>query len=68
MKSNEEIKIPGYRVYKVNYSENNSDGSAISIKHDIKHKLLDHFDTDFLAVQIETSLGPIIIAITYLPP
>ena len=25
-------------------------------------------DTDFLAVEIETSLGPIIIASTYLPP
>ena len=25
-------------------------------------------DTDFLAVEIETSLGPIVIATTYLPP
>lgn len=26
------------------------------------------FDTDVLATQIETTLGPIIIATTYLPP
>ena len=29
---------------------------------------MDDFDTDFLAIEIETSLGPIIIATTYLPP
>ncbi len=68
LKSNEELKIPGYRTYKVNYTENLSDGSAIAIKFDMKHKLFDDFDTDFLAVQIETNLGPIIIATTYLPP
>ena len=68
LKNNEILKIPGYRVYKVNYSENLSDGSAIAIKHNIKHKLFDDFDSDFLAVEINTSLGPIVIATTYLPP
>lgn len=62
------MKIPGYRVYKVNYTEEQSDGSAIAIKHNINHKLFDDFDTDFLAVEIDTNLGPIIIATTYLPP
>ncbi len=59
VKSSEELKIPGYKVYKINYSENVSDGSAIAVKYNIKHKLYDDFDTDFLAVEIET---------TYLPP
>lgn len=68
LKSNESLKIPGYKVHKVNYSESQSDGSAIAIKFNIQHKLLDDFDTDFLAVEIHTSLGPIIIATTYLPP
>ena len=68
LKSNEELKIPGYRIYKINYSESLSDGSAIAIKYNIKHKLYDDFDTDFLAVELTTSLGPIIIATTYLPP
>lgn len=68
LKNSEELKIPGYRVYKINYTENIYDGSAIGIKHNIKHKLFDNFDTDFIAVEIETSLGPIQVATTYLPP
>ncbi len=68
LKNNEELKSPGYKTYKVNYSENLSDGSAIVIKYNINYKLYDDFDTDFLAVEIETSLGPIIVATTYLPP
>ncbi len=68
VKSSEELNIPGYKVYKINYSENLSDGSAIAVKYNIKHKLYDDFDTDFLAVEIETSLGSIRIVTTYLPP
>ncbi len=68
LKSNEELKIPGYRTYKINYSESLSDGSAVATRYNIKHKLYDDFDTDFLAVELDTSLGPIIIAATYLPP
>lgn len=68
LKSNESLKIPGYKTYKVNYSEDLSDGSAIAIKYNIKHKLYDDYDTDVLAVEIETNLGPIIISTTYLPP
>ncbi len=62
------MKIPGYRIYKVNYFENLNDGSAIAVKYKIKHKLYDDFDTDVLAIEVETGLGPIIIATTYLPP
>ncbi len=68
LKSGEDLKIPGYRIYKINYTESISDGSAIAVKHNIKHKLHDDFDTDFLALEVETSLGPIKIATTYLPP
>ena len=68
LKTCEELKIPGYKIYKINYSENIYDGSAIGIKYNIKHKLFDDFDTDFLCVEIDTSLGPIQIATTYLPP
>ena len=68
LRSYEELKIPGYRIYEINYSEEVSDGSAIVVKYNIKHKLYDDFDTDFLAVEIERNLGPIIIATTYLPP
>ena len=41
LKNNESLKIPGYRVYKVNTSESLSDGSAIVIKHDIFLNLID---------------------------
>ena len=68
LKTNEELKILGFKTYKVNYSQDNSDGSAIAIKYDIEHKLYDDFDTDFLAVEIQINLGPIILATTYLPP
>lgn len=68
LKSNESLKIPGYIIHKINYSEENSDGSAIAVKQNIKYKLYDDFDTDVLAVEIEANLGPIIISTTYLPP
>ncbi len=45
-----------------------SDGSAIAIKTNIQHKLIDDFDTDFSAIEIQTIQGPIVIATTYLPP
>ncbi len=68
LKNSEELKIPGYRIYKINYTENIYDGSAIGIKHNINHRLFDDFDTDFIAIEIDTSLGPIQVATTYLPP
>lgn len=41
---------------------------AIAVKCNIKHKIIDNFDEEFIAVEIETSLGPIIIGTCYLPP
>ena len=68
LKSTETLKIPGYWVYKINTSENRDDGSAIAVKYNINHKLFDDFHTDVIAIQVETTLGPIVIATTYLPP
>lgn len=68
LNSTELLKIPGYRIHKINSSESRNDGSAIAIKFNIQHKLFDDFDTDVLAIQVETVLGPIIIATMYLPP
>ena len=68
LKSNESLKIPGYTCYKVNSEESLSDGSAIAVKHKLKHKLIDDFETDFLAIEIHTTQGPLVIATTYLPP
>ncbi len=68
LKSGEFLKIPGYKTYKINSSESIADGSAIAVKYSIAHKLFDDFDTDVLAIEIDTTLGPLIIATTYLPP
>ena len=68
LKSDQSLKIPGYKTYKINTSEALADGSAIAIKYNITHKLFDDFDFDVLALEIQTSLGPIILATTYLPP
>ena len=68
MKCTEQQKIPGYKTYKLNHTESLADGSAITIKYNITHKLYDDFDTDVLAVEIQTSLRPIKISTTYLTP
>ena len=68
LKSTEHLKIPGFKTYKINYTESHADGSAIAIKYNIPHKLFDDFDTDVLAVEIPTNLGPVIISTLYLPP
>ncbi len=68
LKNNESLKIPGYACHKINSEEAINDGSAIAVKHNLKYKLLDDFDTDFLAIEIHTTQGPIVLATTYLPP
>ena len=68
VKTGENIKVYGYSSYIINSSNELSDGSAILIKQNLKHKIKDNFDTDFLQITIETDTGPINIATTYLPP
>ncbi|MFV0503605.1 MAG: hypothetical protein ACK5LT_06515, partial [Lachnospirales bacterium] len=68
LKSDQFLKIPGYKTYKINASESLADGSAIALKYNITLKLYDDFETDALTVEIQTTLGPIIIATTYLLP
>ena len=63
-----ELKIPGYKTCKLNYTESLADGSVIAINYNNLHKLYDDFETDIPAVEIQTNLGPIIISSTYLPP
>ncbi len=67
-KDTKQIIIPGYRVYTINASGERDDGSTIAIKYEIRHKVYDDFDTDVLALEIDTTLGPIILSTTYLPP
>lgn len=68
IKNSSPIKIPGYLCYQKNTLENQSDGSAIAIKITIQHKILHNFTTDLIALQIETTTGPIVISTMYQPP
>lgn len=68
IKNREIIKIFNYNTYLKNkYDEINS-GVAIAIKKNIKHRIIEDFQEDFLAVEVQTRRGPIVIATTYLPP
>ena len=40
LKSTEPLKIPGYKTYRINYSQTLADGSAIAIKHNIQHNFM----------------------------
>ncbi len=58
----------GYNTYQVNSSNELHDGSAILIKTNVRHRMNDDFISDFIAITMETSTGPINIATSYLPP
>lgn len=68
LKEEENIKIPGYNSYNKNIYNEISDGIAILVKNTIKYKIKDEFITNCLEIIIDTSLGKISIATTYLPP
>lgn len=67
-KEEDSIRIHNYTTYKVNSTNSVSDGSAILVRKGLNHRLIDNFVTDVLSVKIETSLGWIQLATTYLPP
>ena len=58
LKANNNIKIHSYTTYQINTSEEYSDGSAILVKHNLKHRIQEKYDTDMLQVTIETDTGP----------
>ena len=69
LKSDESLKIFPYTVYKRNRREEaGADGVAIAIRRGIKYRIFDDFHDEFLAVEIDTSLGPVRLATGYLPP
>ena len=68
LKDEETLKIHGYTTYQKNSSNELHDGSAILIKTNIKHRVTENFLTDILFITIETNIGPVNIATTYLPP
>ena len=67
VKDCDSLSLYTYTVYKKNYANERSDGVAIAIRSTIPHKLVEDFD-QILAVEVETSRGPIVLATLYLPP
>ena len=65
---NENIKIQNYNIYQKNNKNERSAGVAIAIRKNIKHRIIDNFDSDILMIQLNTSKGLINIATIYQPP
>ena len=66
--NNTRFKLYTYKTYQKNTANEQHAGIAIAIKQNIPHKLIDNFTDDTLAIQINTDIGPIIIATRYIPP
>ena len=62
------ISIPSFDVHTRNTTNRIHGGTAIAIRSNIKYRLHDDFETDLLAVTVETRQGPLTIATDYIPP
>lgn len=67
-KNNENIKIFNYTVYQKNQFNEIHDGVAIAVKCNIKHKIIDNLEENYLAIIVTTNLGEICVATGYQPP
>ena len=67
-KSNEKIKIYNYVTYQSNKLEERNNGCAIAVRLGIKHRIREHFYSDLLSVEIDTNLGIVEVATSYVPP
>lgn len=65
---NDRLKIFGYHVFTKNKYNEHHAGIAIAVRRNLEYKLLDSFSEDFLAIELMTRRGPIIICTTYFPP
>ena len=67
-KNDEKIKIFNYTVYQSNKVNERNNGCAIAIKSNIKHRIREKFHSDLLSIELDTELGIIEIATSYVPP
>ncbi|XP_063613809.1 uncharacterized protein LOC134787049 [Penaeus indicus] len=68
LNNSKKIKIHTYTIYQTNHTGERNDGVALAIKNNINHKIYNNFNSELIAVEINTPHGPIIIATVYLPP
>ena len=64
--TNNNIKLQGYSV--VQKCEEANSGVAILVRHHINYTLVNTKDTNTLAIKLYTTIGPIIISTSYIPP
>ena len=60
------IKLPNYKSYST--IQNIQSGSVILAKTNINHSIIPNLSPSSIAVQISTSIGPVIFFTTYIPP
>ena len=68
LKQNERLKMFNYNTYQRNIKDELHAGIAIAIRKDIKHRILDDTTDDLLAVELDTTRGPVVICTLYIPP
>ena len=66
--NDERLKIFNYNVHSSNKTNTRHHGTAIAIRKNIDYRLHDEFETDLIAITIETRQGPITIGTDYIPP
>ena len=66
--NNTPLKIYNYATYSSHKDNSWHRGTAIAIRNTLQHTVIDDFETDLLAIKLETSLGPVTIATDYIPP
>ena len=63
-----QIKIINYNTFAVNKNNERSAGCAIAIRKGIRFKIINNARTDWIAAEIQTTHGPVIISTAYSPP
>ena len=68
IKQDQQLKIYQYTVYTSNKNNIQNGGTAIAIKNNIAHTIIDDFDTELLAINVNTPEATITIGTDYLQP
>ena len=66
IKQDQQLKIYQYTVYTSNKNNIQNGGTAIAIKNNIAHTIIDDFHTDLLAINVNTPEATITIGTDYL--
>ena len=68
LRDGQNINIPFFDTYHSNKENRCHRGTAVAIRSGMKYKIHDDFESDLLAVTVETRQGPLTLATDYLPP